>query len=109
MEDQMIPPDLAETDAALLGAIGRASEPVPVPAEHLVRIRSALAAEAAHRDKVSARDWWVPAGVLGVMSVGVVGPTMPLVTGVTFALGVVWSYLLVQVLEQPVLPEGSSA
>jgi len=108
MEDHVIPPELAETDAALRGAIGRATEPAPVAAEHLVRIRTALAAEAAHRDKVSRRDWWVPAGVLGVMSVGVVGPTMPVVTAVTFALAIVWSYLLVQALDQPGLPEVSS-
>ena len=109
MEDHVIPPELAETDDALRGAIGRATEPVPVSAEHLVRIRTALAGEAAHRDRVSRRDWWVPAGVLGVMSVGVVGPTMPLVTGVAFTVAIVWTYLLVQTLDQGGFPEGSSA
>ena len=109
MEDHVIPPELSDTDGTLRAAIANAAEPIAVPPEHLVRIRTALAAEAAHRDKVSRRDWWAPAGVLGVMSVGVVGPTMPLVTVVTFTLAVLWSYLLVQALDQPALGEASGA
>jgi hypothetical protein len=106
MDDHEIPPELTETDAALRAVVGRASEPAPV--EHLIRIRTALAAEAAHRDEVSRRDWWVLAGLLGMVSVGVVGPTAPLLMGATFAVGLVWSRLLAQALDHSGRSEVSS-
>lgn len=105
MDAPNLPPELAETDATLRSLIGRSDE--PVPAEHLRRIRVALANEAAQRDKVDRRDWWVIPGILGVLAVSATGPTEPAVVMLTFAVGLSWTPLLVRLINRAELAERS--
>lgn len=107
MSDHDLPPELIDTDIQLRTAIGGPNEPAS-PA-HLQRIRMALIAETQRREKRARRDWWAPAGVLGVLTVGALGTSAPILVGCTFALAVAWSYFSVNLTERPSPPEHSSA
>lgn len=107
MDAPDFPPELAETDTALRSILRHAEEPVPM--EHMRRIRMTLAGEAARRDRVARRDWWVFPGILGVLSVGAVGPTEPVLMAITFAIGMAWTPVLVRLLGQSDGPGRSSA
>lgn len=106
MEQNDLSPDLSETDDLLRSIIAGAVD--EAPPEHLRQIRVALAAEAAPAKPPGFADVWLPAGILGVLAVVVLGTTEPLLAGATFAIALVWTLLLARI-DQPSMRDPSGA